>query len=593
MEGKITERTILTILNQIANDVSSELDLDTVLQSTSRLVRQVMDYTSFIIALVNKDGTFEIAFQKGYSPEAIEQVCIKADKGIIGQAVMEKEIIKLDDVSSSPRYIPVPTEDGREPKSMLAVPLISKNEVIGAIGIESTNPEAFTENHRLMMRTIASHLGIAVANARRYQKSIEQIKLMRVVEQIGQDVTSVLDLDQLLQEIARITKEVIDYQAFGVFLIDRDKGKFKPRFSLGYDKQDLRQRKISLDQGMRGETFRQNRPMISNDVLNDPKHVSYKLEINDAIRSQMYIPLRTRKGVIGVLVLGNVKKDFYSERHLRIAHGMASQVAIALENATEFEEVSESEERLRHEIEIAKSLQLSMLPHCCPYIPGYELQAQSRPAANVGGDFYDFIELDKGKLGIVIGDVSGYGIPGALVMASARQVIRIYSELDPHPETVMNNADKRLHKDLSKHMFVALLYGVLDTNKSTLTFCNAGLIEPALVRDGDSSFLGSPGTRLPLGKMPDGNYKPRTIKLNANDLIVLSTDGCIEAIDSRGKQFGYQQFLESISKIDKSCTKSDSEYLDFITRMYNHILKYTGGHLYDDMTLLTIKKTRP
>lgn len=587
MTQRVSDSSILAILDQVANGVASELDLTSVLENTSRLVRTVVDYSSFVIALLSDEGgTFDIVLQEGYKDQVVRSARISAEKGVIGRAVATKEVIIVDDVSTSPWYYHIPLEGGVTPRSMMAVPLISKDRVIGVIGMESTVLAAFTEEHRLLMRGIASHLAAAVANAKLYEQTVEQIKVMRVIEQIGTDVTSVLDLETLLQEIARLTKQVIEYQAFGIFLIDRERGEFKPHFSIGYDRRSLMHRPLGLDQGLRGEAFRLRRPILANDVLANPKHVSYKLEIDDVVRSQMYVPLQTKKGVIGILVLGNVRRNYYTSRHLRIAHGMATQIAIALENATEFEQVSESEEKLRHAFEIARAMQMAMLPPCCPSLPGYELQAISRPAAQVGGDFYDFFELDKDRLAIVICDVSGFGVSGAIGMASARQVLRIYSEIDPEPASVMNRADYRLKQDLPNHMFVAALYGILDYRRHTFSFCNAGIIEPVLVRDGKARYLESPGTRFPLGKLPDGGYRPRTVHLQPNDLLVFSSDGSIEAYDPQGQPFGFNRYLRTIS----AAVRADGPaHVDVISRLLSRLSDFVGREAYhDDVTILSL-----
>jgi sigma-B regulation protein RsbU (phosphoserine phosphatase) len=592
MAERLSESDILSILDQIAREVSGELDLQSVLERTARLVKRVVNYSTFVIGLLDDKGEFDLAFHEGYSIEALEQVRLKADMGIIGLAVSKKDVIIVDDVSMCKQHIPVPTGDGRMPRSMLAVPLINKDLVIGAIGIECTELACFTNSHRLMMNNIASHLAAAVANAKMYEQTLEQIQVMHVIEQIGQDITSVLDLERLLKEIARLTKDVIDYQTFGIFLIDRDKEEFRPHFAIGYDTEELQKKPLKLDQGIRGEAFRLRRPILDNDVLRNPKHIRNKLDVDDVIRSQMYIPLETRRGILGVLVLGNVKKNFFNSRHLRIAHGMAAKIAIALENAQEYEEVAESEEKLRHELEIAKALQLSMLPGYCPYIPGYELQAHSCPATQVGGDFYDFIQIDDDRFGIVIGDVSGFGVSGALVMASAREVIRIYAEIDPEPASVMNRADLRLNKDLTRNMFVALLYGVLDMKAGTFSFCNAGLVEPILVRDGESRYLNTSGTRLPLGKMPGGEYKPRTIHLRKDDLIVLATDGGIELYNEDDQPFGFRRFIRAVSSVANQ-TDSTSEISGIIAGIFKKLTNYIGNAGFqDDVTLMTLKVTR-
>ena len=581
---------ILGILDQVANEVSGELDLPTVLRKISRLIKNVTDYSHLVIGLIDEERRFNWVFQEGYSPEALASIELSIDQGVIGRAVRSKEVIAVGDVAEHPDYVPVPVQGGEPPRSELAVPLVSKDKAIGVIALESAKPHAFREDHRMMMHSIATHLAAAVVNARLHERTLEQIKIMEVIEQIGREITSVLDLEGLLHEIARLTRLVIDYQAFGVFLVDRERGEFAHHLAIGYDQEALKARPVKLDEGIRGKVLRFGRPVVVNDVLNDPAHVHIDLEIDDVIRSQMVVPLLTKNKIVGVLVLGNVKEGFYSDQHLRIASGLGTQIAIALENARVFEEVSLSEERLREELRIAREVQLSMLPVCCPLVEGFELDAESKPAVAVGGDFYDFIQLPEERWGIVIGDVSGYGLPGALVMTSAREVIRVYAEFDPDPEELMARADRHLSRNLSGHMFVALLYGILDPKKRTFTFCNAGLIEPALIREGRARFLSTPANRMPLGKLPELGYRQKEVQLREGDSLILSTDGVIEAWDSKERQFGFRRFLRTLSQADAQAGNTRNASAILIERVFNTLDGFVGSsQLQDDATILAIK----
>lgn len=588
---QVTLSEILEILDQVANEVSSELDLQSVLKNTSKLVKRVVDYSSFVTATIDDQGRFNWVHQEGYNHNVLEKTRLTIDEGIIGIAVRKKEVLMIGDVTLNPSHIPVLLADGTLPHSLLAVPLINRDRAIGVIAMESQHKNAFDEEHRLMMRSIATHLAAAVTNAKLHEQTLEQIKVMRISEQIGHEISSLLDLDLLLQEIARLSRMVIDYQTFGIFLVDRKKGEFLPHITVGYDKDDLLRNPLRLDQGLRGEVLRLGRPFIANDVQNDPMHVQPKMEIDDLVRSQMYIPLTTKNKVVGIVVVGNVKKNYYTSRHLRIASGMATQIAIALENARVFEEVAESEEKLRAEFDIARGMQLSMLPDCCPQIAGFEVQAKSRPAEQVGGDFYDFIPLDGDRWGIVIGDVSGYSISGALVMASAREVMRIFADMNREPEEVMVNANARLKKDLTPHMFVALLYGVLDPHEKTFTFCNAALVEPVLVSNGRARFISSSGSRLPLGKLIDGAYEPRTVKMKPDDTLVLATDGTIEVYDADKQPFGFNRFLKTLRAAASG--SEENVGVDLISAVFGELNNFLGHDSFqDDVTILTIRSLK-
>jgi len=580
----------LGILDQVANEISSELDLPIVLRNIARLIKKFTGYSQMVIALIDDEGRFNWVYHEGFSPETLKRVSMGIEQGVIGESVRSREIITVGDVAKHPGYFPVPNLEGPAPRSEMAVPLVHKHKAIGVVAMESPEPNAFTEKHKIMMRSIATLLAAAVANAQLHEQTLEQLKVMNVIHRIGSEISSVLDLDELLREIAHYTKMVIDYQAFGIFLVDREKGEYVNRLAVGYDSKALRERPVKLDEGIRGRALRHGRPLLVDDVLSDPHHVNLKLEIDDVIRSQMVIPLLTKNKIVGMLVLGNVKKGYYNASHLLIASGLARQIAVALENARVFEEVSSSEERLRSELDFARELQLSMLPARCPEPAGFRIAAESIPTARVGGDFYDFIDLPGGKLGIVIGDVAGYGAGAALVANSAREAIRIYSEFDAHPAAVSNGADRRLSIDLGPRTFVALVYGVLDPDTSSFTFCNAGLIEPALIQGDRARFLHSPGSRTPLGVMPDGGYLPRTVHLREGDTLVLATDGAIEVWNSKRRQFGYRRFLDLAARSAGGNGKHLAGEM-IISRFLAELRRFAGSdQLPDDVTMLVIQK---
>ena len=584
-----TEMNSLSILDQVAAEVSSELELPVVLRNIARIIKNVTGFSHMLIALIDEKDRFNWVYNEGYPKDAIETLSLRADQGVIGEAVRKREIITVDDVSAHPEYVPIPITVGPTTRSEMAVPLVHKNRAIGVIGMESTDTHSFTESHEKMMRSIATLLAAAVANARLHEQTLEQLKVMTLIHRIGSELSSVLDLDDLLREIAHYTKTVIDYQVFGIFLVDREKGEFINKLSLGYDPEALKARPVKLEEGLRGRALKHGRPLLVDDVESDPQHVSFKLEIDDVIRSQMVIPLLTKNKIVGMLVLGNTKRGAYVTSHLLIANGLATVIAVALENARVFEEVVSSEESLRSEMDFARRMQLSMLPASCPVPPGFQIYAESIPTARVGGDFYDYIELPDGRLGIVIGDVSGYGMPGALVANSAMEAIRVYAEFDPCPEAVTNKADKRLALDLGPRTFVALIYGVLDPKERTFNFCNAGLVEPALIQGSNARFLHSPGTRLPLGVRPDGGYRSRTVRLRPGDTLVLGTDGAIEVWDPNERQFGFRRYLRSLALLsgDKDNPTSGDELLsEFIGGLRRFA---RSSQLPDDVTMITIQ----
>jgi serine phosphatase RsbU (regulator of sigma subunit) len=261
---------------------------------------------------------------------------------------------------------------------------------------------------------------------------------------------------------------------------------------------------------------------------------------------------------------------------------------VAIENARLFEENIEKS-RMEEELKIAHNLQTSMLPDKAPTLEGASIVARSIPAREVGGDFYDFIEIMKDgtkRLGIVVGDVSGKAVSGALVMAASRSVFRVLTETHESVREVMNRGNARLHRDVKKGMFVALLYAVLDPKEKTLTLSNAGQIQPILCSPAKTKpeYIDSEGDKYPLGIVKDCQYQETCVALKQGDILVFSTDGIVEAVNDKGELYGFERFLASI---EEGRGLNPDELLE---KIITDVTLYVGKvEQHDDLTAVVVK----
>jgi sigma-B regulation protein RsbU (phosphoserine phosphatase) len=244
---------------------------------------------------------------------------------------------------------------------------------------------------------------------------------------------------------------------------------------------------------------------------------------------------------------------------------------------------------MEEELKIAHNIQLSMLPDKAPIIEGFSIAARSIPAREVGGDFYDFIEIMENgskRLGIVVGDVSGKAVSGALVMAASRSIFRVLTETHESVEEVMNRGNIRLYQDVKKGMFVALLYAVLDPQKKTLTFSNAGQVQPILFSSGKSKpeYIDTEGDRFPLGIIKDCHYEENRISLKHGDFLVFYTDGMVEAVNDKGELYGFERFLKSIEE------GRELNVNELLEKLIGDVLYYVGHvEQHDDLTTVVVK----
>jgi len=230
-------------------------------------------------------------------------------------------------------------------------------------------------------------------------------------------------------------------------------------------------------------------------------------------------------------------------------------------------------------------LQMSMLPSVCPQIAGFTIAATSIPAREVGGDFFDFIEMGEGKMGLILGDVTGKSVSGALVMAASRSVFRMLSEEKLTVGDIMIRANKRIKKDIKSGMFVALLYAVLDGRNQILSFCSAGQTQPIYFssKTGEARLKDTLGDKFPLGILDEADYQETQIRLEPGDRLVFYTDGIVEAMNTNREIFGFDRLLQVVRK-------ARSLNADFLLKeITNQVNEFCGGAPQsDDLTVIVV-----
>ncbi len=241
--------------------------------------------------------------------------------------------------------------------------------------------------------------------------------------------------------------------------------------------------------------------------------------------------------------------------------------------------------RMEEDLSSARDVQMSMLPAACPEFEGYNLAASSTPAREVGGDFFDFFEIGKGKLGLIIGDVTGKSVSGALIMSASRSVFRMLSEEELSVGETMGRANQRIKKDIKSGMFVALLYAVIDAEERSVGLCSAGQTQPVLMsaKTAEATLVETIGDTFPLGILEDASYEETRLQLQPGDKVVFYTDGIVEAMNKRQEIYGFER-LQEVIKTSKA---------DTAEALMNDIIKsvsdFTGdAPQHDDLTLIVV-----
>ena len=563
------------LLLEVADVVNTTLDLDTTLRRVAELVRKVIDYEIFAILLLNeKTQELRIRFQVGYPREVAERIRIKVGEGVTGAAARRREAVLVDDVSKETRYISaVPNV-----RSELALPLIVKNRVIGVIDIEARQANYFTEEHKRLLTLIASRMAVGIENARLYTRSTRQARTLVLLNEIARELTSILNLDELLKRIAELLSRLIDYQMFSILLLDAAGEKLQHRFSLRFQENIQLKHDIALGRGVVGYAAQHKQAVLVPEVSKDPRYIP----ANPETRSELAVPLIYKDKVIGVLDLEHTRRGFFTDDHKRTVTTLAAQVAIAIENARLYEEIARQEKRLERDLALARELQFRLLPQSQPKLPNLEVAAKFAPARAIGGDLYDFVNYSLSRTGIVIGDVSGKGAPAAIYAALVSGILRSHAPIEPGPAEMLSAVNFSLGERRIEGQFVSLIYAVWDDPNRTLQVANSGLPRPLYCHDGKIEDIEATG--LPLGLFDDAEYDEFTFRAKPGEMFVFFSDGILDARNKAGDMFGRQRVEQIIAK----CTEVSAECV--VDSLFKAAAEHAAGvETFDDQTVVAIR----
>jgi sigma-B regulation protein RsbU (phosphoserine phosphatase) len=577
------------LINELSVEFISILDLDELIERVAHRLQEVIDYKFFNLFLVD-EARGGLLWKKsvGYNPDEVAaHELIPFDRSIASAAWREGTTINVGDVSLDSRYLPISAVCGNAPRSEIAVPLIlvRESKIVGVLTIESAEPNYFTRDHEQVLNVLGNQLAIALEHARVYDELRQRTREMRALIEIGHEITSILDLDRLLDHIAPMLDRLISYEFLLVGLVDEDQQEFVWHIEQGYGAPKREHaRRTPLAQGVVGRAVRERRTQNVGDVLRDPDYFLTDTWRDHGQRSEIAVPLIYEEKVIGVLALESSHTNAFNEYHGRLLENIANPLSIAIVNARLHKEHVERERRFEHEILMGRDIQRAMLPDN-PAVKGFELAARLEPALNLSGDFYDYIPLSEKRLGLMIGDVAGKGVRAAMGMAAARSILRSVARRGGGPAKVLRDANLRLHRDLGKQLLLTLVYGVLDTETKILQYCNAGHNSPLLVKaSGKWRALKTGG--LLMGVFDKQQYKSETLHLEKGDVLFFYTDGLVEAHTPSPHQveFGEPRILDFL--LNHRHLRASA----IIDAAINYVNEFTAGaHQHDDLTLVVLK----
>jgi sigma-B regulation protein RsbU (phosphoserine phosphatase) len=461
----------------------------------------------------------------------------------VGRVVASQQPQVLGDIRTDPGYVEVVSGMA----STLAVPLVHKSKSIGALNILSRSRDRYSGRDATILSQFAAHLATALVNAQLFDRERKDADAFELLAEIGREVASVLDLDQLLARIAQLAKRVIDYRTFGILLLNEQTQELEMQVAVQYGEK-LSLPKVPLGEGLVGYAALHREPVLVPDVARDPRYI----KVLEDVRSELAIPMLLKDRCIGVFDLESPELDAFTKRDVEIVTLLASQAAVAIENARLYEEVSRNEARLEKELTFARRVQAALLPTQLPKrLKGVDVAAQFAPARELGGDFHDFLMPESNTLIVALGDVSGKGVPAALYSVFASELVRgrtfrrRFMPERSSPCAVLTSINTILHERQLEEYYCTLCYAVFDMKRRSVTLANSGLPYPVRVHDGKAELIQLPG--VPLGAFVGISYDEISFPLAAGDVYVFCSDGVSEAMNERGHEFTPARLLEIVA----------------------------------------------
>lgn len=572
------DEAALNFFVQLAGDLNSTLELDELLPHVAERVRPHIGFDAFGILLLDPMGTeLRFRFGLGYAENILKHWRFGLGQGIVGSAAKTRKSILVEDVREDSRYI----NANPQTRSELAIPLIAKNSAIGVLDVQSGRPGYFTQHHRQLLTFVAGYLANAIENARLYENLREQTGSLSLLNQVGRELTSILDQEQLLNKVAELVRRVVDYQVFSVHLWDAERNVLVPSASLQADHHSC-ERAIRLGEGLSGSCAALRQPVRVPNVHLDPRYVACDDPIE--VQSELAVPLVFKDRLIGVLDLESTEYNAFSDRHEAFLSTLASYIAIALENARLYERLRSDEQRLADDLAQARDIQSGLLPDHAPSVPGLEIAFSYSRASHLGGDIYDFLPYGEDRLAIMAGDVAGKATAAALQGSMAIGVMRGHVvEHQCEPADMMGHINEHLLQPSLDNRFVAMVYAIYDRKRRTLTVANAGFPRPHIVRDGKAEEI--PVQGIPLGLMEDSSYEQKTVDLRPGDVVVFCSDGIHEVGNSDGEQFGVERLARVASQLAGGTAQDVADGL--MRASHLHGARTEEGE--DDRTVVVLK----
>jgi len=580
------------LLYHISQAFNSSLNIleifDRVIDEVIQAVRAERGF--LIIRQPNGDLVIQVARSAG--EEKIDPTKYQVSESIINQSIDLLEPVLSFDAASDARFSEQHSVVDLKLKSILCVPVKCQGGLQAVIYLENRAQEAtFGKRELDLLTAIAANAAVAIDNAQNFLELQEQLQTIHLLYEISADLTSRLDLEQLLTATLQRVMQALQAPAASILTVEGENLVFQ--VALGEKSDQIKPFQIPIDQSIAGWVVQNQEGLIVNDSQNDPRFFQESDDKTGFVtESILAAPLLTKNESIGVIELFN-KVGGFTPRDLELLTSIASSAAVAIENARLYQTAVEKG-RMERELQMALSVQTGLLPEKTPRLPGWDFATYWNPARQVSGDFYDFIRLsgashtlfgNQPSWGLLVADVTDKGMPAALFMAFTRSIIRANMHQVASPAEGITQANCLICDESTHGLFVTMFYGQIIPATGDFIYVNAGHNPPLLYRSKSQTLERLMPTGIPVGIVEDFKYKQSRISLDNGDFLVCYTDGITEAVNPAEEEFG----MDRLEAVVMNCRNASAEAIAAAVRQAVEDFSQPMTQ-FDDITILVIKR---
>lgn len=479
--------------------------------------------------------------------------------------------------------------------AMLAAPILVHNELLGYVVGLRERSEELEADYGKQLGLVAHFVG---------DKAYTEYELKNLTEELldkFNEITLIYDISEALSAVFDfetvcdiIIKQIVDVVRVGrasIMLYDEKSDHLYVAASHGLElpEEEIQKIRVAPGEQVSGKVFATGRHILIEDgddaTLPELPLGARRYKKNSFLSLPIVLnSINRERKVMGVISMADkTAADLFTAGDLKLLTAIASQAAMALYNIQLIEELKDAE-RVRSEMEIAQKIQTGLLPGDPPHVPGLDMAGRCLPATQVGGDYYDFFLHAEQTLGIVIADVSGHDVGSAFIMATARSALRSEVLARKSPAKILQDTNVVLYDDLTNaEKFITMFYAEYDARTSALRYSNAAHNPPILLRQGICMFLDTEG--MFIGMWDQVEFAEKTIQLKPDDIVILYTDGVVEAKNAEGHMFKTQGLTEVIESVEQHASAAD-----ILEHLLEEVERFTGNeHRSDDITVVVLK----